>query len=173
MLFFLCDLCDLCGEISSLWFNTEMDVTIEHLTDLPRAVLVGLVVESEAAGLRFVRRLSDEWTANTNRFDQPGEALFGAWAAAHLVGVCGLNVDPYTEDGKVGRVRHLYVLTPFRRLGIGRQLVQTLVAAAQGRFRSLRLRTENREAAVFYERLGFRPQFGAPDCTHILDLAVY
>ena len=32
-----------------------------------------------------------------------------------LVGVCGLNVDPYLDDPSVGRVRHLYVLVAARR----------------------------------------------------------
>jgi GNAT superfamily N-acetyltransferase len=73
---------------------------------------------------------------------------------------------------QVGRVRHLYVLTEFRRLGIGRQLVQAVVASAQSRFGSLRLRTETLEAAAFYERLGFRRRVGVPDCTHTLELEI-
>jgi GNAT superfamily N-acetyltransferase len=146
-----------------------MDVTVERLTDLPPDALAALVAESERDGWRFVRRLSDEWAAGTNRFDHPGEALFGAWAAGRLVGVCGLNVDPYTADGTDGRVRRLYVLAAFRRLGVGRRLVRAVVAAARGRFGSLRLRTESREAAAFYEGLGFRPVC-RPDCTHTLEL---
>jgi hypothetical protein len=35
-------------------------------------------------------------------------------------------------------------------------------------FDSLRLRTENPEAARFYEALGFQPCAGTADCTHIL-----
>ena len=55
------------------------------------------------------------------------------------------------------------------RLGVGRRLVRAVVAAARGRFGSLRLRTESREAAAFYEGLGFRPVC-RPDCTHTLEL---
>ena len=50
-----------------------------------------LLSESEGAGLRMVRRLVHEWETGTNRFDKPGEALFGAWLDGRLVGVCGLN----------------------------------------------------------------------------------
>jgi GNAT superfamily N-acetyltransferase len=113
----------------------------------------------------------DEWTGRTNRFDRPGEALFGAWAGGRLVGVCGLNVDPYAGDDRVGRVRHLCVLTPFRRHGVGRQLVARVIAAAAGRFDTLRLRTNDEAAAGLYVAAGFRAHPGATDATHVLALA--
>ncbi len=46
-----------------------------------------------------------------------------------------------------------------------------VVAAARGRVDTLRLRTHNAAAARLYERLGFRPCPGDPDCTHALELA--
>jgi GNAT superfamily N-acetyltransferase len=146
-----------------------MDVTVDRLTDLPPGALAALVADSERAGWRFVRRLADEWAAGANRFDRPGEALFGAWTGVRLVGVCGLNVDPYAADPGVGRVRRLYVLAECRRLGVGRRLVQAVIEAARGRFGLLRLRTENPQAAAFYERLGFRRLAGVPESTHALD----
>ena len=54
---------------------------IERLQDLPSDALGALVAESEEAGVRFVRRLLDEWTRGANRFDRPGEALFAARVA--------------------------------------------------------------------------------------------
>jgi len=149
-----------------------MEVTVKRLTDLTPGALAALVVESEQAGWRFVRRLSDEWVTGANRFDKPREALFAAWTAGWLVGVGGLNVDPYTSDRRVGRIRRLYVLEEFRHVGAGRQLVQAIIATAQGRFDSLRVRTENPEAASFYERLGFRRRIGVADCTHTLELGI-
>jgi GNAT superfamily N-acetyltransferase len=146
-----------------------MDVIIEQLVDLPLDDLAALVAESEPAGMRLVRRLADEWAAGVNRFDWPGEALFAAWADGRLVGVCGLNIDPYAANQRIGRVRRLYVLSAFRRLGIGRRLVEAVLEAAQGRFASLRLRTGSPEAAAFYEGLGFRRRIGMPDCTHSLE----
>ena len=92
-----------------------------------------LLSESERAGARFVRRLVDEWANGANRFDRPGEALFGAWIGDRLVGVGGLNVDPYARDERVGRVRHLYVLSDFRRLGVARRLMAQIIAAAAPR----------------------------------------
>ena len=144
---------------------------IERLHDLPPDRVDDLLADSDAAGSRIVRRLADEWADGTNRFDRPGEALFGAWIAGRLVGVCGLNVDPYAGDDRVGRVRHLYVLTPSRRHGVGRQLVAHVIASAGDRFDSLRLRTRNEAAARLYLAMGFHACAEAGEFTHVLRLA--
>jgi GNAT superfamily N-acetyltransferase len=143
---------------------------IERLTGSPAGTLDSLLAESEREGSRFVRRLFDEWAAGTNRFDRPGEALFTARLGDRLIGVCGLNIDPYAAAANVGRVRRLYVLTAYRRLGTGRQLVLAVIEAARGRFELLRLRTTNPTAAQLYESLGFRPSAETADSTHVLEL---
>jgi len=157
---------------------TPGPTTAEHTTTpvifplrRPDLDLDGLLAESEQAGLRFVRRLVDEWASGANRFDRPGEKLFGAWVDRRVVGVCGLNVDPYTAEEHVGRVRHLYVLSAFRRRGVGGRLIAEVIAAARGRFVALRLRTGNPEAARVYEAIGFRPSGPAADYTHVMELA--
>jgi len=143
---------------------------IERLNESPADCLAALTIESEQHGLRFVRRLAAEWTSGANRFDRPGEALFVARIAGQVVGVCGLNVDPYAARENVGRVRHLYVLTAYRRLGVGRDLVAEVIEAARGRFDSLHLRTGNPAAAQLYERLGFRRCVDVDDYTHVMKL---
>jgi ribosomal protein S18 acetylase RimI-like enzyme len=142
------------------------DVEIERLRELSLDDLEPLIVESEGAGLGFVRRLADDWARGANRFDHAGEVLFAARVGARLVGVCGLNVDPYAGEGTVGRVRHLYVLSAYRRLGIGQRLVGHVIDAAQGRFARLHLRTTNPAAARLYERLRFLRIAGRSDCSH-------
>src|SRR5215470_11105409 len=107
---------------------------IERLDDRAGRYLDGLLADSERAGSRIVRRLVDEWRSGVNRFDRPGEALFGAWVDGQLIGVCGLNIDPYAADDRVGRVRHLYVSSARRGHGVGRRLVAHVVRAARGRF---------------------------------------
>jgi len=144
--------------------------TIETLHDVAPDRVRDLLADSEAAGSRIVRRLVDEWADRTNRFDRPGEALFAASVGGRLVGVCGLNVDPYVGDSRVGRVRHLYVLTSFRGRGVGRQLVTRVIESACDRFDRLRLRTNNEAAARLYEALGFRA-YGESTFTHALELA--
>jgi len=145
-------------------------MTIETLRDLPRDRVHDLLADSEAAGSRIVRRLVDEWADRTNRFDRPGEGLFAASVAGHLVGVCGLNVDPYAGDTRIGRVRHLYVLTPFRRRGVGRQLVAHVIERARDRFDKIRLRTNDEGAARLYVAMGFRAVGDGGTFTHVLEL---
>ena len=144
-------------------------MTIERLTHLTPELLAAALAESEAHGLHFVRRLTDEWINGVNRFDRPGEALFAVRDAADVVAVGGLNADPYTTDSGTGRVRHLYVLAAHRRRGLGTALVGEIIAAARGHFHSLRLSTSNPDAARLYERLGFRPRADVVKCTHVME----
>ena len=144
-------------------------MAIERLTHLTPELLAAPIAESEAHGLRFVRRLTDEWLNGVNRFDQPGEALFAVRDAADVVAVSGLNIDPYTTDPATGRVRHLYVLAAHRRRGLGERLVTEIIAAARGHFCTLRLSTSNPDAARLYERLGFRPRADIAKCTHVME----
>jgi GNAT superfamily N-acetyltransferase len=129
------------------------------------------VAESEQGGLQFVRRLQDDWRSGANRFDRPGEALFAAIDEVRLLGVCGLNVDPYSPSPRVGRVRHLYVSVAHRRQRIGSRLVHEVIAAARHSFDRLRLRTNDPHAARFYEQLGFLRYEADSSATHELDLA--
>lgn len=131
--------------------------------------LAALVAESEQAGFLFVRRLVEEWGSGANRFSRPGEALFVAEVDGRPVGVCGLSIDPYVAGGRVGRVRHLYVAAAYRRRGIGGRLVHAVVAAAEGVFDRLRLRTDTAAASRFYEARGFQPIVNEPNCTHAFD----
>ncbi len=146
-------------------------MSIERISDLTAGQVAALVAESEAQGSRFVRRLAEDWASGANRFDRPGEALFVARDEERIVGVGGLNIDPYTTEPTVGRVRHLYVLTAYRRLGIGRRIVEEIIEAARGRFERLRLSTSNPEAARLYERLGFHPRADIAHCTHAMEMS--
>ena len=114
-----------------------------------------LRMEAIDEGFRFVDRLIDDWTSGANRFGQPGERFLGAFSGSDLMGVCGLNRDPYIEQDAVGRLRHLYVRKAARRHGIGAALVQRLLDEASTAFRLVRLRTATEEAAAFYLQLGF------------------
>lgn len=147
-----------------------MDVEILPVVALPADSLAPLIAESEREGWKFVRRLSDEWVSGVNRFDRLGEKLFVARREGMIVGVCGLNADPYSNDESIGRVRRLYVLPVHRGQGIGQMLVQAVIHAASGRFKLLRLRTNNPDAGRLYERLGFQAVQGFVDCTHTLEL---
>jgi hypothetical protein len=74
-------------------------MTIERVHDLQPESLAELIAESEQHGLRFVWRLADEWASGVNRFDRTGERLFVAREGERIVGVGGVNIDPYPTPG--------------------------------------------------------------------------
>jgi GNAT superfamily N-acetyltransferase len=145
------------------------ELIIARTDDLPLDRFADLLAESEASGYGFLRRVVDEWQSGANRFGRPGEALLIAEMDGQWVGVCGLSIDPYLDDPRVGRVRNVYVLARYRRAGIGRRLVEEAIVRARGRFDRLRLRGEEEGPARLYESLGFRPSQGFPDHTHVME----
>ncbi|HEU0013376.1 MAG TPA: GNAT family N-acetyltransferase, partial [Longimicrobium sp.] len=129
-----------------------------------------LLDASAAEGFRFLARLRDEHASGRNRFDAEGEVLLGAFRGGELVGVGGLNRDPYSGDPRTGRIRHLYVLPTHRRHGTGRRLTGELLAHARHWFDRVVLRTDTAAAARFYEALGFAPEPRIPGATHSVAL---
>jgi len=91
------------------------------------------------------------------RFDQPGEVLLGAFSGPQLLGLCGLNIDPYLENPRVGRLRHLFVAKAGRGKGVGSALVRAILTYAQDHFAIVRLRTDADMRGAFYASFGFRP----------------
>ncbi|QDT28407.1 Acetyltransferase (GNAT) family protein [Gimesia panareensis] len=125
-----------------------------------------LALEARSLGQHMVERLQQEWWNGSNRFDQDGEFVLIAVQNECIVGVCGLNRDPYCSGNDTGRVRRLYVSAAVRRQGIGRLLVKAIQQRCPGVFTQLQLRTHSPEADAFYRALGFRPVDGDPTCTH-------
>jgi len=143
-------------------------IQITRVDTLPSDFDLELLPDANREGFRALQRLRDDWVAGINRFNAPGEALYVARYKDRLVGVCGMNRDPFVEDSKVGRLRRLYVLPQFRRMGIGRQLVLRAIEGGRKRFHTIRLRTIDEGASAFYVALGFDVVAGAGDVTHQL-----
>ncbi|WP_169787951.1 GNAT family N-acetyltransferase [Alicyclobacillus ferrooxydans] len=108
--------------------------------------------------------------SGANRFDRDGEALFVARQLTQIVGICGLNRDPYSQFGNVGRVRRLYVQTDFRKYGVGRRLVSNVIMEARRLYTTLSLRTDNPMADQFYRAIGFSTDHEPDNATHWLSL---
>jgi GNAT superfamily N-acetyltransferase len=143
-------------------------ISIARVLDLDLNNLHVLRVESSREGFRFIERLCDEWVSGTNRFNDSGEALFIAVVDGEVVGVCGLNRDPYASAPNIGRIRRLYVLREHRRGGVGRALLNAVIAHARNHFKILRVRTD--AATEFYAANGFWPDASDAEATHVLDL---
>lgn len=142
------------------------DIVVSRDASLPVG-LDDLLLASRGEGHNLVERLVREWNDASNRFDRPGEAVFEARISSRLVGVVGLNLDPYLDDPTVGRLRHLYVAPDARRIGVGRLLVVAALEHARATFQRVRLRTVQDGASDFYLGLGFEETRGEPDATHV------
>jgi GNAT superfamily N-acetyltransferase len=139
-------------------------VVIEPLTDLEQLTL--LAADADADGQTMVARLIREWREGRNRFSAAGERVYVAKRGERVCAVCGLNRDPYAGDDAVGRVRRLYVSAAERRRGIGRAIIERLMADAGDVYSWIHLRTHDARAAAFYEANGFEPIAGNTDYTH-------
>ena len=132
-----------------------------------------IALKSESIALHFnmLRRLEENWQRGENRFNAPGEKLLGAFLNGKLVGVCGLNRDPFSQQPRAGRIRHLYISEKCRGLGIGKQLLAVVMADASIWFDFLN--THAPQAAwAFYDHAGFVPVADEPRVTHRLFCAV-
>jgi ribosomal protein S18 acetylase RimI-like enzyme len=138
--------------------NMPMDHEGEliEITDENVGELQCLIDESKRIGYNFLQRAIDDWYSGVNRFDKPGEKLWGLFIGKDLIGVGGLNKDPYTLAPKTGRVRHLYVREARRREGYATLIMNKIMEMASYNFTVLRLFTDNAGASAFYEKLGFK-----------------
>ncbi len=130
-------------------FQRHLSVGCPDLGDLER--------HATSEGYSFVTRTRLEWESGANRFDQPGETFYLALSHGRPVGTCGLNRDPYIDDPRVGRLRHLYVHPDHRRTGVAETLVMSCLSDAPAHFGQVRLRTSNPAADALYRSVGFQP----------------
>lgn len=141
-------------------------IIIQNIRELPSDFDKELLPASTQEGFEPIKWLMVDWENKKNQFAKPGEAFYAARYDGRLVGVCGVNRDPYTKDDSMGRLRRLYVLPQVRRMGVGRQLVERAIIDAQNHFNAVRLRTLDDQSASFFEAAGFRAIEGQDEATH-------
>jgi GNAT superfamily N-acetyltransferase len=146
------------------------DFMINKVSQIDPNTLMQLVEESRSEGHRNLTRLITEYEDGTNRFDKEGEALFIAINSNEIVGVCGLNQDPSSDSQEIGRVRRLYVSPNVRRFGIGRMLMDFVIADARNHYQMLVLKTDNPIAHLFYQSIGFSVLTRSEKNSHFLQL---
>lgn len=125
--------------------------------------------EAHDSGYRFIEKLVSRWNEGSDRFGLRGEIFLGVFENEQLLGIGGLNQDPYGLP-EVGRLRHVFVRPTFRQIGVGRIIVNALVKHAQVNFPRVRLNAADQDAAGFYEKLGFSPTC-EENATHDWDFA--
>ena len=145
-------------------------VEIVRLEQLPLPDLQPLLKESQDQGFNFLEWLAREFEDGKNQFDNPGEALFAVYRGSQMIAIGGLNRDPYLRESNVGRVRRVYVLSSWRRKGIGRSLMQQIITEAKLHYRLLTLRTFDEPADEFYCALGFKKDPSVQGASHTMVL---
>ncbi len=144
---------------------TNADVRVIEYRGVDCPAIAELERAADAEGHRFVARTRHEWLDGTNRFDGVGETFFVALAGNRVVAMCGVNIDPYVNSTRVGRLRHMYTHPDYRRQGVAEALVRTCMRHGSRSFEKVRLRTDNPAADALYQSLGFE-QVDEADATH-------
>jgi ribosomal protein S18 acetylase RimI-like enzyme len=83
--------------------------------------------------------------------------LIGAFHGEELLGIAGFYVEPSVQRAHKGVIWGVYVRPKARSAGVARRLIETLLAAAQGRVEQVNLTVErgNMHARRLYASLGF------------------
>jgi GNAT superfamily N-acetyltransferase len=148
--------------------QANLDVIRWTELELPEGLEM-LVSEAVVSGHAWAANFHAAWRSRP--FTNVGEALLLASSGTNLLGMAALTADPFVEDATTGRLRFIYVRHTARRQGVAERLVRDCLALARGRWRTLRLQTDNAFAARLYERHGFRPSASDPRATHTMALA--
>ncbi len=127
-----------------------------------------LVKDSLEEDHQFLRRLINDYDSGLNRFNKLGESLYLAIIDNEIAGIGGLNQDPYINDNRFGRVRHLYVLRKFRMQGVGKALLKKIINEASKYYLVLGLRTNNETADLMYCSNGFTKGHFFDHVTHYM-----
>lgn len=133
--------------------------------------LSNLVKESREDGFRFLERLVQDYKDGKNTFNKNGEALYGVYNnREELIAIGGLNIDPFSDNPEICRLRRFYVAIEYRRNGLGSFLLKRIITEAKNYFTVLVLNTDTSEADQFYTRFGFLKNSQYPNSTHYYHL---
>lgn len=146
---------------------------VKRIKNLMDESIHPLVDESQKAGFRFIQKLVNDYKDGSNTFNKPGEALYGVYDQdGMLIAVGGININPFSDDARIGRVRRFYVAKDYRRKGIGKLLLETLISEAMNHFQIMVLNSTP-QADAFYTSFGFIKSDKYPNSTHLMDLKEY
>lgn len=145
------------------------DILINKITELESYSFHLFLKESNEEGYRFLERLVNEYLNGSNTFSKPREALYGAFTSqGELVGIGGVNLDPFSNNQDIGRLRRFYISKSFRREGLGSQLLYNILQDARRHFRVIVLHTDTGHGDQFYQANGFIKGDQYPKATHYL-----
>ena len=128
-------------------------IRIVRLHDLP-AGMEELRAEATADGIRNMGLLVSQWLDGTQRYDKPGEAMFGAFEGERLAGIGCVKIETGAAEPAM-RMRRLYVARGARGKGVGRALAVAMIARGFERTALLTCNAVPPGAAEFWDAMGF------------------
>lgn len=129
-----------------------------------------LLAESKSQGYRFIQKLIEEYESGENQFNKHGESLYIANIDGSVVGIGGLNIDPYLGRDDIGRVRHLFVRQDYRGRKVGTSLIEVIIEEAKKHFALLTLYTNNPAADQLYRKSGFEYTVQLHKASHVMKM---
>jgi ribosomal protein S18 acetylase RimI-like enzyme len=147
-----------------------MEFEIKQISEINLGSLEPLAIEAQSEGYGFVQKTINEWKGDINKFSKNGEVLFGFYINDLCIGIGGLNIDPYINDPRTGRIRHVYISQKHRRKGYAKLLLRKIMRIAKNHFDTIRLLTKNPAAAFLYESFGFSKTNKGINVSHILSV---
>lgn len=160
------------GKLESM-MALDGSLRLMRVHEMDTLAWVPLLAASKAEGQQMLSRLLDEWRSGANRFDRPGESLWGLQnAQGQWVAVGGLNLEPAPGRPGAARMRRFYVLPEHRGHGCARRLLAAVLTAAQGRFDRLHVNAQSEGSAAFWSRMGFARVAESAAYTHVRLLPV-
>jgi ribosomal protein S18 acetylase RimI-like enzyme len=120
------------------------EIRLEALADSPHNFSSTLESEQDQPLDRFAARLADD-------------LVLGAFSGSRLIGVAGFYVQPRPKHRHKGMLWGMYVRPDHRVAGIGRKLVEAIIAHARRHVELLQLFViaDNMPARRLYASLGF------------------
>ncbi|PGD93970.1 GNAT family N-acetyltransferase [Bacillus wiedmannii] len=146
------------------------DIHIQQIEDLMIYEYDYLIEESKEEEFNFLIRLISEYENKINIFNKTGECLYGIFQGEKLIGIGGLNEDPYTENNKISRLRRFYIAKEYRRKGLGRLLLVRIISDAKKYFNIVVLNTDTVQGDKFYTSIGFVKGIKFVGASHYLNL---
>ncbi|PEK62861.1 GNAT family N-acetyltransferase [Bacillus wiedmannii] len=146
------------------------DIHIQQIEDLMIYEHDYLVQESKEEGFNFLIKLISEYENKINIFNKTGECLYGIFQGEKLIGIGGLNEDPYTENNKISRLRRFYIAKEYRRKGLGKLLLVRIISDAKKYFNIVVLNTDTVLGDKFYTSIGFVKGIKFVGASHYLNL---
>ena len=143
-------------------------IQIQKVVKIPFEGFTTLLEESEQEGHQFLRRLEVQWLNGKNSFSLEGEGFYKAMNNEELIGLGGINQDPYSNKSNIGRIRRFYIKKSWRQQGVGSLLLIHILTNHGLYFDEINLRTDSPIASSFYEKNGFEKTANQLNITHKL-----